>query len=167
MIFEESSSLRRSRVSFARRDDPASAGSGLLLRQEEVGIGTREPVEDIARVLSGMCDAIMARTFEHEKITGLAQWATVPVINGLTDFSHPCQAMADLMTLREHFGEFKEGPHAGFRRRWKQCRKICMAVACAKFDMEGSSSPRPADTNCRRPRWTGSWPRCRTWIGNW
>ena len=79
-------------------------GNGLLLRGEEVGIGQREPIEDMARVISSMCDGIMARTFEHEKVTGLAKWSTVPVINGLTDYSHPCQAMADLMTLEEHFG---------------------------------------------------------------
>jgi ornithine carbamoyltransferase len=64
-------------------------------------------VQDVARVISGMCDGIMARTFEHKKITGLAKWSTVPVINGLTDYNHPCQAMADLMTLEEHFGSLK------------------------------------------------------------
>jgi ornithine carbamoyltransferase len=79
-------------------------GNGLILRDEEVGLGKREPVQDVARVLSGMCDGIMARTFEHEKVTGLAKHATVPVINGLTDYSHPCQAMADVMTLEERFG---------------------------------------------------------------
>src|SRR6185295_7512739 len=80
-------------------------GSGLLLRDEEVGLGKREPVQDVARVLSGMVDGIMARTFEHDMVTSLARYATVPVINGLTDHSHPCQAMADLMTLEEHFGK--------------------------------------------------------------
>jgi ornithine carbamoyltransferase len=79
----------------------------LLLRDEEVGIGKREPVQDVARVLASMCDGIMARTFEHEKITSLAKYSSVPVINGLTDYSHPCQAMADMMTLQEHFGNLK------------------------------------------------------------
>jgi ornithine carbamoyltransferase len=106
MIFEKPS--LRTRVSFAVAMTHLG-GSGLLLRHEEVGLGEREPVQDVARVLSGMCDGIMARVFEHEKITGLARWATVPVINGLTDFSHPCQAMADVMTIEEHFG----GPIAG------------------------------------------------------
>lgn len=101
MIFEKPS--LRTRVSFAVAMTHLG-GAGLLLRDEEVGLGRREPVEDVARVLSGMCDGIMARTFEHEKITGLAKWATVPVINGLTDYSHPCQAMADVMTLEEKFG---------------------------------------------------------------
>src|SRR5437588_5623034 len=101
MIFEKPS--LRTRVSFAVAMTHLG-GSGLVLRPDEVGIGIREPLPDVARVLSGMCDGIMARTFEHEKVTGLAKWSAVPVINGLTDYSHPCQAMADLMTLREHFG---------------------------------------------------------------
>lgn len=104
MVFEKPS--LRTRVSFAVAMTQLG-GSGLLLRGEEIGLGSREPIKDIARVLSGMCDGIMARTFEHEKVTGLARWATVPVINGLTDYSHPCQAMADMMTLQEHFGELK------------------------------------------------------------
>src|ERR1700761_9385896 len=87
MIFEKPS--LRTRVSFAVAMTHLG-GTGLLLRDEEVGLGKREPVQDVARVLSGMCDGIMARTFEHQKITGLAKWATVPVINGLTDYSHPC-----------------------------------------------------------------------------
>jgi ornithine carbamoyltransferase len=82
-------------------------GSGLLLRDEEVGLDKREPVQDVARVLSGMCDGIMARTFEHSKIERLARFASVPVVNGLTDYSHPCQAMTDLMTVEEHFGNLE------------------------------------------------------------
>jgi len=96
MIFEKPS--LRTRVSFAVAMTHLG-GTGLLLRDEEVGLGKREPVQDVARVLSGMCDGIMARTFEHLKILDLAKFATVPVINGLTDYSHPCQALADLMTL--------------------------------------------------------------------
>src|SRR3954469_2723482 len=95
MIFEKPS--LRTRVSFAVAMTHLG-GDGLLLRNEEVGLDTREPTHDVARVLSGMCDGIMARTFEHSKVERLAQFGTVPVINGLTDFSHPCQAMADLMT---------------------------------------------------------------------
>ncbi|MGD0390757.1 MAG: ornithine carbamoyltransferase [Tepidisphaeraceae bacterium] len=82
-------------------------GRAMLLRDEEVGLERREPAKDVARILSSMCDGIMARVFEHEKILNLAKWATVPVINGLTDYSHPCQAMADLMTMREKFGDLK------------------------------------------------------------
>src|SRR5688572_32822858 len=101
MIFEKPS--LRTRVSFAVAMTHLG-GNGLVLRPDEVGIGTREPVQDVARVLSGMCDGIMARTFEHDKVTDLAKYSSVPVINGLTDYNHPCQAMADVMTLEEHFG---------------------------------------------------------------
>lgn len=105
MLFEKPS--LRTRVSFAVAMTHLG-GSALLLRQEEVGLGTREPVQDIARVLSGMCDGIMARVFEHQKLVDLAKWSRVPVINGLSDFSHPCQAMADIMTIEEHFGSIAD-----------------------------------------------------------
>lgn len=130
MIFEKPS--LRTRVSFAVAMSQLG-GSGLLLRNEEVGLGSREPIQDIARVLSGMCDGIMARTFEHEKVIGLAHRATVPVINGLTDFNHPCQAMADLMTLREHFGSLK-GRTLVFVGDGNNVARS-LAVACGKFDM--------------------------------
>jgi len=104
MIFEKPS--LRTRVSFAVAMTHLG-GSGLLLRDEEVGLDKREPVQDVARVLSGMCDGIMARTFEHSKMERLAKFATVPVVNGLTDYSHPCQAMTDLMTVEEHFGNLE------------------------------------------------------------
>jgi ornithine carbamoyltransferase len=105
LIFEKPS--LRTRVSFAVAMTHLG-GNGLLLRDEEVGLDTREPTPDVARVLSGMCDGIMARTFQHDKIVKLAKHATVPVINGLTDYSHPCQAMADLMTVQEHFGTLED-----------------------------------------------------------
>src|SRR2546430_10155143 len=104
MIFEKPS--LRTRVSFAVAITQLG-GNGLLIRGEEVGLDTREPTQDVARVLSSMCDGIMARTFEHSKVARLAQFSKVPVINGLTDFSHPCQAMADVMTLAEHFGKLE------------------------------------------------------------
>jgi len=131
MIFEKPS--LRTRVSFAVAMTQLG-GAGLLLRDEEVGLGKREPIEDVARVLSGMCDGIMARTFEHEKVTGLAQWGSVPVINGLTDFSHPCQAMADLMTLREHFGDLK-GRTLVFVGDGNNVARS-LATACGKFGMQ-------------------------------
>src|SRR5687768_16096616 len=104
LVFEKPS--LRTRVSFAVAMAHLG-GQGLLLREDEVGLDKREPAPDVARVLSGMCDGIMARTFEHEKILRLAKHSSVPVINGLTDYSHPCQAMADLMTVEEHFGNLK------------------------------------------------------------
>ena len=130
MIFEKPS--LRTRVSFAVAMTQLG-GEGLVLRQEEVGIGTREPIEDVARVISGMCDGIMARTFAHATVTGLAKWSTVPVINGLTDYSHPCQAMADIMTLREHFGSV-EGRTLAFIGDGNNVARS-LAVACGKLGM--------------------------------
>ena len=104
MIFEKPS--LRTRVSFTNAMTHLG-GTSMYLRQEEVGLETREPARDVARVLSGMCDGIMARTFEHERVLELAKYSSVPVINGLTDYSHPCQAMTDIMTMEEHFGALK------------------------------------------------------------
>jgi ornithine carbamoyltransferase len=131
MVFEKPS--LRTRVSFAVAMTQLG-GNGLLLRGEEVGLGTREPVQDVARVLSGMCHGIMARTFEHEKMTGLAGWATVPVINGLTDFSHPCQAMADLMTLEEKFGDLQGRTLAFIGDGNNVARSL--SVACGRLGMK-------------------------------
>lgn len=74
-------------------------GHAILLRPDQVGIGTRESPEDVARSLSRWVDFIMARTFSHELVENLARNATIPVVNGLTDLLHPCQAMADLVTI--------------------------------------------------------------------
>jgi ornithine carbamoyltransferase len=79
-------------------------GSALYLSPAEVGLGERESYADVARVLSRYVDAIVARTFLHDDVTMLAQYASVPVINGLSDLSHPCQCLADLLTIREHVG---------------------------------------------------------------
>ncbi len=80
-------------------------GHPLTLRGEEVGLADREPVADVARVLSRYHAAICARVFEHHKLDELAAAASVPVVNLLSDDSHPCQAVADLLTLRQHFGQ--------------------------------------------------------------
>lgn len=104
MIFQKPS--LRTRVSF----DMAMrhlGGDALYLSPDEIGLGKRESVADVARVLSGYVDAIMARTFSHQHILELAQWASVPVINGLTDYNHPCQALADALTIQEHKGRLK------------------------------------------------------------
>jgi hypothetical protein len=76
-------------------------GSSVFITEREIGMGSREPVADVARVLSGYVDGIMIRTFQHDLCENLARHATVPVINGLTDWLHPCQILADLFTLRE------------------------------------------------------------------
>jgi len=102
MVFEKPS--LRTRISFqvAMTD---LGGSAIFIRPEDIGgIGAREPVKDMARVLSRYVDGIMARTFEHNTVVELAKYATVPVINALTELSHPCQAMADVLTIKEHLG---------------------------------------------------------------
>jgi ornithine carbamoyltransferase len=104
MIFQKPS--LRTRVSFdmAMRH---MGGDALYLSPNEIGLGKRESIADVSRVLSGYVQAIMARVFEHEHILELAKWSSVPVVNGLSDFSHPCQAMADALTIQEKFGKAK------------------------------------------------------------
>jgi ornithine carbamoyltransferase len=101
MIFEKPS--LRTRVSFqvAMTD---LGGHAIYLSQEEVGLGVREPVKDIARVLSRYVDVIAARTYLHATVVELADYASVPVVNALSDEEHPCQALADLLTVHERFG---------------------------------------------------------------
>jgi ornithine carbamoyltransferase len=104
MIFQKPS--LRTRVSFdmAMRH---MGGDALYLSPNEIGLGMRESIADVARVLSGYVHAVMARVFEHAHVLELAKWSSVPVINGLSDFSHPCQAMADALTIEEKFGKTK------------------------------------------------------------
>ena len=99
MIFEKNST--RTRVSFETGMFQLG-GHALFLSGKESQIGRGEPIEDTARVLSRYCDGIMIRTFGQEEVETLAKYASIPVINGLTDFAHPCQVLADLMTIREH-----------------------------------------------------------------
>jgi ornithine carbamoyltransferase len=101
MIFEKPS--LRTRVSFQTAMTQLG-GSAIHLTQADIGLGSREAVQDVARVLGRMCDGVMARTFSHEWVQQLAAHCPRAVINALTDYSHPCQAMADLMTAQERFG---------------------------------------------------------------
>jgi ornithine carbamoyltransferase len=104
MIFQKPS--LRTRVSF----DMAMrhlGGDALYLSPQEIGLGKRESIADVARVLEGYIDAIMARVFDHELVIALAKWTSVPVINGLSDYNHPCQGMADALTIQEKFGKLK------------------------------------------------------------
>ncbi|MCX6794280.1 MAG: ornithine carbamoyltransferase [Candidatus Gottesmanbacteria bacterium] len=82
-------------------------GHALYFGPEHIGLGKREPVEHAAKVLSSMGDVIMARVFKHETVAELAKYSTVPVINGLSDLEHPCQILADLLTIQEHFGRLQ------------------------------------------------------------
>lgn len=99
MIFEEPST--RTRVSFEVAMVKLG-GHALYLKPGEIHLGHRESLADTARVLARMCDVIMARTLKHETVTELARWSSVPVINGLTDYNHPTQALCDIYTMREH-----------------------------------------------------------------
>ncbi len=104
MIFEKSST--RTRVSFEVGMYDLG-GTALFLSSRDLQIGRGEPVQDTARVLSRYLDGIMIRTFDQEEVESLARCGTIPIINGLTDYCHPCQVLADLMTIREHKGCLK------------------------------------------------------------
>ena len=103
MIFQKSST--RTRVSF-ETGMYQLGGQALFLSNRDLQIGRGEPVQDTARVLSRYLDGIMIRTFEQKEVEDLAKYGSIPVINGLTDFCHPCQVLADLMTIREFKGRF-------------------------------------------------------------
>lgn len=102
MIFEKSST--RTRVSF-EVGMYELGGNPMFLSSNDLQIGRGEPVEDTARVLSRFVDAIMIRTFDQEEVEALAKYGSIPIINGLTDYAHPCQVLADLLTIREHKGK--------------------------------------------------------------
>lgn len=104
MIFQKSST--RTRVSFETGMHQLG-GHPLFLSSADLQIGRGEPVQDTARVLSRYIDGIMIRTFEQKEVEDLAAFGNIPIINGLTDFSHPCQVLADLMTIREFKGRFE------------------------------------------------------------
>ncbi len=104
MIFEKSST--RTRVSF-ETGMYQLGGHALFISAKDSQVGRGEPTEDTARVLSRYLDGIMIRTFDQEEVEKLAQYGSIPIINGLTDFCHPCQVMADLQTIREHKGKLE------------------------------------------------------------
>jgi len=132
MLFEKPS--LRTRISFqvAMTD---LGGNVIYVKPEDIGgIGKREPIKDIARVLSRYVNGIMARTFQHSTITELAKYAKVPVINALTDWLHPCQAMADVLTIQEHCKDY-EGVKIAFIGDGNNVARS-LAHACAKLHMK-------------------------------
>ncbi|MHC4842807.1 MAG: ornithine carbamoyltransferase, partial [Planctomycetota bacterium] len=132
MLFEKPS--LRTRMSFEVAMTNLG-GQAIYVKPEDIGgIGKREPVKDMGRVLSRYADGIMARTFEHDTICELAACSTVPVINALTDWSHPCQAMADVLTIKQHLGKI-EGVKLAFVGDGNNVARS-LAFASAKLGMK-------------------------------
>ena len=104
MVFQKPSLRTRMSFDMAMRH---MEGDALYISPEEIGLGKRESIADVSRVLSGYVDAIMARVFGHADVLELAKWSSIPVINGLSDYNHPCQGMADALTIVEKFGSLK------------------------------------------------------------
>jgi ornithine carbamoyltransferase len=103
-LFEKPSARTRISIEMAVK---TLGGHPIYIRPEEVGLDTRESVEDVARTMAGMCSVIAARVFDHRTLERMDAVVDVPVVNLLSDTSHPCQALADLLTLREHFGSIE------------------------------------------------------------
>jgi ornithine carbamoyltransferase len=132
MLFEKPS--LRTRMSFQIAMTQLG-GNAIYVKPEDIGgIGKREPIKDMARVLSRYAEGIMARTFAHDTVIELAKFADIPVINALTDWSHPCQAMADIQTIREHLGSLKGVKIAYIGDGNNVARSL--AFACAKLGMK-------------------------------
>lgn len=104
MVFQKSS--LRTRVSFEMAMKHLG-GDAIMLGPQEIGLGKRESIPDVARVLSSYVQGIMARVYDHDHVLQLAQYSRVPVINGLSDSYHPCQALADVLTIHEHYGRLR------------------------------------------------------------
>ncbi len=132
MIFEKSST--RTRVSFEAAM-AEGGGRAIFLSTKETQLGRGEPPEDTARVLSEMADAIMIRTFAHDVVERMADSASIPVINGLTNELHPCQLLADLMTFREHRGAIQGAKVAWIGDGNNMCNSYINAAALMGFDL--------------------------------
>jgi ornithine carbamoyltransferase len=141
MIFNKPS--LRTRISF----DMAMrhlGGDALFISPAEIGLGQRESIADVARVMAGYVQGIMARVFEHDHVIELAKYSSVPVINGLSDYNHPCQAMADVLTIYEKFSKL-EGLNVVFIGDGNNVA-VSLMHACAKLSMNFSiASPEGYD----------------------
>src|ERR1700740_3602840 len=131
MIFQKPS--LRTRITF-ETGMAQLGGHAIYLAPQDIGIGERESVKDVARNLSRWVDLIMIRTFAHEICVELALEANVPVINGLTDLLHPCQVLADLLTLREHFGDLSKLRIAYVGDGFNLAQSWIEAAALARFE---------------------------------
>ena len=144
MIFEKSST--RTRVSFETGMFQLG-GQALFLSNRDLQIGRGEPIEDTARVLSRYLDGIMIRTFAHSTVEEFAEWASVPVINALTDLLHPCQVLADLQTIREHHGKNLKGLKLAYIGDGNNMAHSLM-YGCAKMGMHfAAATPQGYEPN--------------------
>ncbi len=131
MVFEKKS--LRTRVSFQQAMYELG-GNAINLAQDEIGLGVRESAADIVRVLSGMVQGVCARVFEHDKLIELAKYSDIPVINALSDESHPCQALADVMTVMDEFGRDVTGRTLAFIGDGNNVARS-LATTCGKLGM--------------------------------
>lgn len=138
MIFEKAST--RTRVSF-EAGMAQLGGSAIFLSPQDTQLGRGEPIEDTARVLSGMVDIVMIRTFEHAKLERFAGCSTVPVINGLTDYSHPCQLLADIQTFIEHRGDIQGRTVAWIGDGNNMCNSYLKAACQFNFHLRVAVPP--------------------------
>ena len=170
MVFAKSST--RTRVSF-EVGTTQLGGQALFLSSKDIQLGRGEPISDTARVLSRYVNGIMIRTFDHKEVEELARWATIPVINGLTDLSHPCQVLADLFTVREALGGWEQkriawiGDGNNMANSWLEAAAVLgfeLRLACPEgFEpnrekFERARTRRWRSPRCPRKRWKG-----RTW----
>ncbi|MGP1471250.1 MAG: ornithine carbamoyltransferase [Schwartzia sp. (in: firmicutes)] len=132
LIFEKAST--RTRVSFEVGMHQLG-GQAMFFSHRDLQLGRGEPIQDTARVLSRYLDGIMLRTFGHDKLVEFAQWATIPVINGLTDLLHPCQALTDLLTIREYCGQNLRGLKLAYVGDGNNMAHSLM-YACAKMGID-------------------------------
>jgi len=131
LIFEKPS--LRTRVSFEQAMNELG-GHAIVLGQAEIGMGKRESAPDIARVLAGMVHGIAARVFDHERLNVLAKYSGLPVVNALSDYSHPCQALADVMTVMDEFGSNLKGRTVTFVGDGNNVARS-LATICGKLGM--------------------------------
>lgn len=149
MFFEKPS--LRTRVSF-EQGMYELGGNAIVLGQDEVGLGRRESVADFTRVVAGMVQGIMARVYSHAALEEMAELSDAPVINALSDYSHPCQALADAMTMQDEFGEDLAGRTLAFVGDGNNVARS-LAMICEKLGMTFVHSG-PADyqlTDCPAP----------------
>ena len=137
----------RTRVSFEMAMKHLGGGA-IMLGPQEIGLGVRESIPDVARVLSGYVDGIMARVFDHNDVVQLSRYASVPVINGLSDGYHPCQALGDMLTIHEHFGAL-DGLRLAFVGDGNNVA-ASVALACAHFGVSFSIAT-PEGYEMQRP----------------